>query len=81
MFCLGDAMIKQTRKDNPYRTIYLERKELEKTKDADARPIVHHRRAQRYMEKRMLLDLWEAWNEAQGKLKPINTLPDFIKAA
>lgn len=29
-----------------------------------------HRRAQRYMEKRLLRDLWQAWRQTHGRLQP-----------
>ena len=47
--------------DSPYRTLYLERKEYEKAKAPDLPPMAHHRRAQRYMEKRLLKHLWQQW--------------------
>lgn len=58
MYCIGDSLIK---KDNPYRALYLERKAYEETKTPDATKMLWHRRAQRYMEKRLLRDLWRAW--------------------
>lgn len=42
--------------------VYLERKAYELTKTD--KPIVAHARAQRYMEKRLLRELWKAWRAA-----------------
>ena len=61
MFRIGDSLIK---KENPYRALYLERKEYEKAKAPDLPPMAHHRRAQRYMEKRLLKHLWQQWRKA-----------------
>lgn len=58
MFVIGDSLIK---KQGAYRGLYLERKAYEQATHPDLRPIVHHRRAQRYMEKRLLRELWKAW--------------------
>ena len=60
MFVIGDSLIK---KQNPYRDLYLERKEYEREKAPDQKLIVYHRRAQRYMEKRLLRELWKAWRD------------------
>lgn len=60
MWNIGDALIKGNR-DGAYRTAYLARKEYEIARDPEMRPIVAHRRAQRYMEKRLLKHLWQAW--------------------
>lgn len=56
MFNIGDSLIKQGAE---YRALYLERKAYEAAKNPDARPIQNHRRAQRYMEKRLLRELWK----------------------
>lgn len=58
MDSIGKAAMKP---EGPYRDLYLSRKKTEKTKDPAARPIVHHKRALRYMEKEMLKHLWQAW--------------------
>lgn len=59
---IGDALIKSN-KDGEYRTLYLQRKEYELARDPEMQPIKAHRRAQRYMEKRLLLRLWQAWRQ------------------
>lgn len=59
MYCIGDSMIK---KQNDYRELYLARKGFELAKLPDATKILIHRRAQRYMEKRLLRNLWRYWN-------------------
>lgn len=63
VYVIGDAIIKYTKGPNPYREVYLERKKLEQEKLPEGRPIVHHRRAHRFMEKRLLRDLWRAWRD------------------
>jgi len=63
MFNVGDPLIKQGLE---YRQLYLDRKEYETPR---VKTKMHaHRRAQRYMEKRLLRDLWNAWN---GKTAPV----------
>lgn len=72
LFNVGDSLLKtQLRKDESgtttatgaYGLLYLAEKERQKTINPGLRPIVYHRRAQRKMEKRLLLDLWKAWNK------------------
>jgi hypothetical protein len=60
---IGDALIKGNR-DGKYRGAYLRRKEYELAREPDMKPIKAHRRAQRYMEQRLLNDLWRAWRGA-----------------
>jgi hypothetical protein len=66
MWNIGDTIIKGNR-DGVYRQTYLQRKQYEIARDPEMKPIKAHRRAQRYMEKRLLRDLWQAWRRA-GKL-------------
>ena len=58
MWNIGDSLIKQ---GVEYRAVYLARKAYEEDQHPELRPIQRHRRAQRYMEKRLLRDLWRAW--------------------
>ena len=58
MFVIGDSLIK---KQGFYRNLYLWRKQREKEKTPDQPKMAHHRRAQRYVEKRLLRNLWQAW--------------------
>lgn len=60
MYCIGDSMIK---KQNAYRELYLARKVIEEQKMPEGTKLHWHRRAQRYMEKRLLRDLWRAWRD------------------
>lgn len=64
---IGDAMIKGNR-DGAYRTAYLARKEYELARDPGMQPIKAHRRAQRYMEKRLLKHLWQAWRRTDTSM-------------
>lgn len=90
---IGDAMIKaQVRKVKdaegedtggrvalgPYGEAYLARKAYELLKEPDMQPIKAHRRAQRYMEKRLLKHLWQAWRRACSGVAetPVRLLPD-----
>ncbi len=63
MHVIGDCLVKGNQ-DGPYRSLYLERKayELERLpEEAKPRLLISHKRALRYMEKRLLKDLWLAW--------------------
>lgn len=73
MFVIGDCMIKSNRGD--YRRHYDERKAYEIARDPDMKPIKAHRRAQRYMEKRLLKDLWQAWRRAVSLSETRNHMP------
>ena len=59
---IGDALIKQNK--DRYRETYDRRKAYEIARDPEIKPIVAHARAKRYMEKRLLKDLWRAWRRA-----------------
>jgi hypothetical protein len=59
MWTIGDAVIKT---QGEYRELYLDRKMYEAERDPEMSKMHCHRRAQRYMEKRLLRDLWRAWN-------------------
>lgn len=61
MFCIGDALIK---KRGEYREVYDARKAYEIETHPELPPIRHHRRAQRYMEKRLLREIWREWRKA-----------------
>lgn len=60
MWVIGDCIIKSNR-DGEYRKVYIERKAYEAERDPAMSKMHAHRRAQRYMEKRLLRDLWQAW--------------------
>lgn len=68
MHNIGESLMKQNKREDgepgKYREMYLERKDIEKEKLPDAKPAHPHRRALRYMEKKFLVDLWEAWKRA-----------------
>jgi len=63
LWTIGDALIKGNGAGR-YRSAYLQRKAYELARDPELRPIIAHRRAQRYMEKKLLRDLWNAWRRA-----------------
>lgn len=65
MWNIGDALIKGNR-DGEYRTLYLDRKQYELGRAPEMTKIAAHRRAQYYMEKRLLRDLWRAWHACAG---------------
>lgn len=94
IWVIGDTMIKaQVRKVKdaegedtgareaigPYGEAYLQRKKYELERDPDMKPIVAHRRAQRYMEKRLLKHLWQAWRRANGRM--LERASDLLPAA
>jgi hypothetical protein len=64
MWNIGDSLLKQ---QNEFRALYLERKAYERQKAPDLTKMRWHRRAQRYVEKRLLRDLWRAWRDAVVK--------------
>jgi hypothetical protein len=76
---IGDCLIKAN--SPQYRPVYDKRKEYELTRTD--KPIVAHARAKRYMEKRLLLDLWKAWRAALIGMIPELTLPSvaYLRAA
>lgn len=52
---------------NPWGALYLERKAYELAREVDGKPMtpMHaHNRAKRYVEKRVLRELWKAWRKA-----------------
>jgi hypothetical protein len=64
VFMLGDCLIKGNQ-DEPYRKLYDERKAFELARLPDDAKGVKgwaHLRASRYMQKRVLVDLWKAWH-------------------
>ncbi len=75
MWNIGDTLIKGNR-DGKYRTAYLARKAYELAREPDMQPIKAHRRAQRYMEKRLLRDLWQAWRRAGHNVQTSSQVPD-----
>lgn len=70
MHCIGDSIVKV---GGPYRLVYDERKVLEIAKAPELPPIAHHKRAMRYMEKRLLRDLWREANAAEHQV--FSTIP------
>src|SRR5690606_8014123 len=58
MHVLGDSAIKT---QGPLRDLYLQRKEYERAKAPDLSDMQIHLRALRYIEKRLLLWIWQAW--------------------
>jgi len=59
LYTIGDSLIKGNK--DGYRSLYVERKAYELARMPDMKPIIAHRRAQRYMEKRLLKHLWQCW--------------------
>lgn len=63
-FNLGECLIKA---GSPYKAVYDARKEYELARDPEMRPIIAHRRAARYMTKRVLRKLYGQWRlETRG---------------
>jgi hypothetical protein len=63
VWSLGEAVVK-VGGDGPYRALYLERKALEHSRDPEMSKAHAHARAKRYMEKRLLRELWREWWKA-----------------
>lgn len=78
MWTVGDSLLK---KQNPYKELYDKRKEYEKQTTAGLTPMHYHRRAGRYVEKRLLMDLWKAWRDATFLLEPVGDVPLSIPQA
>ncbi len=71
------------REAGPYRVIYDERKAYEVERDPEIKPCISHARAKRFMEKRLLRNLWRAWREASGHMESTPELPpaEYPRAA
>lgn len=52
------------REAGPYRILYDKRKAYELERNPDIKPIIAHNRSTRYLEKRLLRELWRAWRDA-----------------
>jgi hypothetical protein len=59
----------------PYGALYLDRKVYELARDPTIKPLHAHNRAKRYVEKRLLRDLWKAWRGAIHATEPMKPLP------
>lgn len=59
---IGDCIIKVGGSDSPYRALYDARKVIEAERVATKAHA--HNRASRYMQKRLIRDLWAAWRQA-----------------
>lgn len=65
MYNIADSLMKGNR-DGEYRTYYLAEKARQAAKHPDDAPIAAHNRALRHLAKRLLRDLWRAWNGLGG---------------
>lgn len=74
-YLLGDTLVKGNR-DGTYRAVYLKRKADRLAANPEMRPLHAHRDAQRYMEKRVLKDLWVAWRQANRLMSTNRIQPD-----
>ena len=68
--CLLKAQIRRDENDpdsriaiGPYGQVYLDRKAYEFERDSELSPAKAHARAKRYMEKRLLREMWKAWRD------------------
>lgn len=69
MHCLGEAILRGRRLNPEYGDMYDRRKELELAKPEVETKMHAHKRALRYIEKRLLRDLWRAWRAECGQLR------------
>ena len=63
---------------NPWGALYIERKAYELAREIDGKPVtpMHaHNRAKRYVEKRLLRELWQVWRQAKISTETINSAP------
>jgi len=65
VFLIGDNLL---RARSPYKAVYDARKEVEAAKDPEATAMAIHRRAKRYMEKKLLRDMWTVWRRLEAGL-------------
>jgi hypothetical protein len=63
---IGNSIKMQGGATSPYRALYDARKIEEIAKAPDLKPAQHDNRAMRYMEKRLLRDLWCRWRDESG---------------
>lgn len=68
MYNLGECLLKLN--DGEYRVLYDTRKAYEIARAPDIQPIIAHRRALRYMEKRFLKNLWQEWKRLTVDARP-----------
>lgn len=69
LYTIGDALVKTNGDDGEYRGLYLARKAMELARTDDNKPKSQGHadyRARRYMEKRLLRNLWRAWRADCG---------------
>ena len=78
MHVIGENLLRCS--DPYYRPLYDKRKAFELEKAPDAKPIVHHKRALRYIEKRLLREMWRAWRSATELMSPRVSLPSAPNA-
>jgi hypothetical protein len=72
MHVIGEALIKQNGATGYYKVVYNERKAYELARAPEMAPIHAHKRAMRYMEKRFLLHLWQAWKRSASDCSQSN---------
>lgn len=65
--CEGHAAQTCSTHPGAYRALYLARKTVEQAKVPEGAPLLWHRRASRYMAKRFLRDLWNAWRRTMPR--------------
>lgn len=63
---MGECLVKLNG-DGPYRRLYDTRKEYEHERDPEMSKGHAHARAKRYMEKRLLRNLWRAWRDCRAE--------------
>ena len=63
IFQITSSLLKR---QNPYKALYDSRKRLEAAKAPDGPKMLWHRRAERYVSKRLLRDLWRAWRDQRS---------------
>lgn len=78
MHNLGECLLKLN--DGEYRASYDQRKAYELSRDPEMKPIIAHKRALRYMEKRFLRNLWREWQRvtASSRLNTDGVKPDPV---
>lgn len=75
---IGSSAIERQKGKNRYNQIYLERKQYEKDRNPEISDGHARNRGARYATKRLMKDLWIAWNDALGT-RP--EMPSFVAKA
>ena len=78
MWTIGDCMIRAQKESDPYKILYAARRVYTATTHPDWTKGHSHNDAKRYIEKRLLRELWRAWRAANGAVNSDGVLPSAV---